>query len=29
MPSFGETMAVVASAAALDFNDLIFPQYRE
>jgi hypothetical protein len=29
MTSWGETATTVASAAALKYEDLIFPQYRE
>jgi len=29
MTSFGETATTVASAAALDDADIIYPQYRE
>ena len=29
MTSHGETATTVGAAAALDSNDLIFPQYRE
>ena len=29
MTSFGEEAAAIGSASALDFNDIIFPQYRE